>query len=180
MSNVQWAGMIALLVVGGAILWVYMSIEEPAEDLHLRRQSSVELLQAHAAVLSAYRAAHDGAWPEDLVELRSFSKQNPELPRLGIGGDAVPNSTAGAGFYEYHVPQEDDPENVLVMASNKAHRAVLLGDRYRGKQAERSLPPVQYAIDRDLQVIEISEAEQAARAPWLQEDETAGDSESDR
>lgn len=157
---------VALLIVAGALLFVYLRIEDRVDDPLAQRRFSERLLQRHAQVLEAYRAAHDDAWPADYRTLAAFSRElaaanEPDL-RLGFGA----NVASGGGVYRYRAPAGDGPDSV-VMASDKAHPALPIGTPLEDGPAEAAIPAVHYVLRADLSIDTLSETEQRRQVPWV-------------
>lgn len=149
MTRSQWAMVVIVLVLIGAMVAVYRAMGEAQDRPSVQRITTVELLEDHAAVFAAYREANGGAWPPDIIALRSFSKDLPD-GRLGFTSTLVPHTRI---VYRYRPPVGDDPEQAI-MASATPNRAVVAGEVYgaKGEVAIEALPPVYYVLTAALEV----------------------------
>lgn len=169
MTRWQWFAVVAVAVIVVMTLLVHDALADAQERPAVQREHARSVLAEYATVLAAYRAANAGAWPADHNAIRAFSASDETLPKITRGSVLV----RGAGRYRYQPPTETTPGDHLVMASAMANIGVAAGEPWgaKGEVTEVAIPPVQIALTVDLVVVELSEAEQAARAPWLTEEQ---------
>ncbi len=164
MSRLVTAGILAVLLVGGGVLWYGMDLDSGSPpDPAASRQRSRALLERHAQALEAYRHQHDGSWPDSWLALRRFTVDHDHVPSLGLDDVIAPQ----VGQYRYRPPQASDPDDALVMAAARPHPLVAPAEPWGQAQAERSHPAVAYGLDAALQVVEMSPDEHRVRSARL-------------
>lgn len=172
MTRGQWIVIVFAVVMTVGLGAVYMSMRDAQERPGVQRRTAQALLQEHARLLRAYREAHDGAWPEDLIALRGFSRRLDDASeRLGFASNHVPGTPV---FYRYR-PPPDPGAHHIVLASDHPNRAVAAGEEYGGKDevTTRDRPAVHYVLDARLQVLALDPETHRQRAAWVYRDEEA-------
>ncbi len=155
--NLVWAGIVALLVIGGAVLWVARGVQPKDYDSALARERSHTLLERHAKVFAAWREEHPDRWPESWIELRGFSKTLPEYQHLTLKGVIAPE----VGTYKYRPPTPDGGPDQVIMATTGTHPPI----RPDAEGLEGA--SVGFVLTRDLEVQTLTADEHRARTRRL-------------
>ncbi len=155
--NLVWAGIVALLVIGGAVFWVTRDVQPKDYDPALARKRSRDLLERHAEVFAAWREQHPDRWPESWIELRGFSKTLPEYQHLALKGVIAPE----VGTYKYSPPSPDGGPDQVIMGTTGTHPPVEPGAE--GLDGSH----VGYVLTHDLEVLALGAEEHRERTRRL-------------
>jgi hypothetical protein len=164
-TRAQWIIIVIALVMTGGLAAVYMAMEDAQDRPSVQRRTAQVLLEDHARVLKAYRDAHQGKWPSNVIDLRGFSKKLGDDQRLRFNANHVPGTDV---FYRYRPPTDGGTAHI-VMASDKPNRAVAAGEEFgaKGETAGAAVAETWYVLDAGLNVLELNRAQHRARAGWV-------------
>ncbi len=147
MARAPIIGLVVLVTVAIGFALVNRQLQAARERPAVQRIESYKRLQQLATAFRTYHKVHLGAWPEHFGDM--LKEQ-----RLGLGFALV----RGAGVYQYRKPPAGAPGDWIIMWSDTNHAGVATGAPVgaAGEVAQEDIPPIAYALRRDLTVDELS------------------------
>ncbi len=154
----QKATIIAIILLGviafGAIM-VNREMKEAQARPAVQRQLSKTRLTDFINAIKLHQAEHK-TWPENMKAILNAAK----LPVMST-------AVRGAGIYRYRRPAESDPDNAIIIWSDRPYDGVAAGEPYggEGEVAKEAIPPAAYVVTKALVIEIISPEEWSKRIP---------------